>query len=266
MYSDTCAEPACGRLVGPKGAKGLCPSHYKRLQISRHTIPCRVQGCEKTAQTRGYCPMHYQRQRINGEVGSAEPSKTYRPPGICEVEDCGQPRRKGEWCASHYSQMMRIGSVKPFGHKWAKKSLCLVCGRDSAYSYRQFCSGACRALWRTHAGQVPQSVQCSSCSGSIDLTVRTKRGYRQRTDTLLCRRCKQDKRKHGLSVELLARRDGLACGICSTPVNMSLNSPDQMRASVDHILPRALGGTNDPVNLQLTHLLCNVRKGHRVTT
>ncbi|NKU01807.1 hypothetical protein GS918_28205 [Rhodococcus hoagii] len=33
--------------------------------------------------------------------------------------------------------------------------------------------------------------------------------------------------------------------------------PDPFRASIDHKLPRSRGGTNDPQNLQLTHLWCN---------
>jgi len=51
----------------------------------------------------------------------------------------------------------------------------------------------------------------------------------------------------------------LACGICAQPVDMHLRRADDAKwcASVDHILPRALGGGHEPSNLQLAHLHCN---------
>ncbi|WP_354596069.1 HNH endonuclease signature motif containing protein [Streptomyces sp. JL1001] len=40
---------------------------------------------------------------------------------------------------------------------------------------------------------------------------------------------------------------------------MSLRRSDDAKwcASVDHVVPRALGGTHEPSNLQLAHLYCN---------
>jgi 5-methylcytosine-specific restriction endonuclease McrA len=43
-----------------------------------------------------------------------------------------------------------------------------------------------------------------------------------------------------------------------------MNGSDKFRPSVDHIIPRALGGTHDPENLQLTHLVCNLIKHDRI--
>jgi 5-methylcytosine-specific restriction endonuclease McrA len=51
-------------------------------------------------------------------------------------------------------------------------------------------------------------------------------------------------------------RDGYTCGLCKGPVE-----PQDL--SIDHIIPITRGGGDDPDNLQVTHLICNVRKGNR---
>lgn len=61
----------------------------------------------------------------------------------------------------------------------------------------------------------------------------------------------------------LAARDGADCTICGAAVDMSLKAPDRMRASVDHMVPRACGGSDDPENLRLAHLRCNQIKSDR---
>jgi len=44
---------------------------------------------------------------------------------------------------------------------------------------------------------------------------------------------------------------------------MTLVYPDLFRASVDHIVPYAIGGSHEPDNLQLAHLWCNLVKSKR---
>lgn len=55
------------------------------------------------------------------------------------------------------------------------------------------------------------------------------------------------------------------CGICGRPVDKSLKFPDQMCATVDHIIPVSRNG--DPValeNLQLAHRYCNRMKADKM--
>lgn len=52
-------------------------------------------------------------------------------------------------------------------------------------------------------------------------------------------------------------RDGLVCGLCGNPVALA-------EVHIDHVLPVAHGGSDDPHNLQVAHALCNIRKGARV--
>lgn len=59
-------------------------------------------------------------------------------------------------------------------------------------------------------------------------------------------------------------REDWRCGICSTRVDPALKWPDQMSASLDHIIPLSRGGHHTRVNVQLAHVLCNRMKGNRI--
>lgn len=57
--------------------------------------------------------------------------------------------------------------------------------------------------------------------------------------------------------ELLAERDGLACGICREAGTTIKDF------TLDHIKPLAIGGAHSFSNLQLAHGWCNLKKGHQ---
>lgn len=58
----------------------------------------------------------------------------------------------------------------------------------------------------------------------------------------------------------IAWRSCWRCGICRKRVRPSLAHPDPRAPSLDHKIPLAAGGSNDVANLQLAHLVCNLRK------
>lgn len=73
-------------------------------------------------------------------------------------------------------------------------------------------------------------------------------------------------REAGAQVEIFSNvevfeRDGWICQLCMLPVDPQLSHPDPLSRSLDHIRPIALGGSHTRVNVQLAHLLCNLRKG-----
>lgn len=55
---------------------------------------------------------------------------------------------------------------------------------------------------------------------------------------------------------LATLRDGTPCGYCGQPMYRTQN------LQYDHVIPRALGGTNGP--RRLVHQLCNLRAGQRL--
>jgi hypothetical protein len=84
------------------------------------------------------------------------------------------------------------------------------------------------------------------------------------------RRRRRLARKHVLAERFTDReifeRDGWVCGLCGGLVDGALKYPDQMRASLDHVLPLARGGHHTRRNTRCAHALCNSRKTNRLDT
>lgn len=59
-------------------------------------------------------------------------------------------------------------------------------------------------------------------------------------------------------------RDGGVCQLCREAIDPTLEWPDRMSRTIDHVVPLARGGTHEPANVQLAHAICNVIKGDRV--
>lgn len=253
---------------------------------------CKMDGCGKPlhAVKRGWCLSHYNRWRKFGDANYRPCCKTCgnqfleeRPRGgsaplycsdtckpRCSVRGCESPYRKSisggaQVCASHYSQWRRTGVVKPFAYKWSTEYVCVVCGKQvqPGSRRRSHCSAACQVM-SSRWGSItrPKFLLCVRCGTKIDLLAVGKAGRRKRADALLCRMCKQQSR-FSMSATELAARDGTDCRICGTVVDMSAAPKAYLAPSVDHIIPRSLGGSDDPENLQLAHLWCNQVKQKR---
>lgn len=63
----------------------------------------------------------------------------------------------------------------------------------------------------------------------------------------------------------LYERDGWVCALCSEPVDRDADAKrSDWAPSLDHILPRSLGGGDEDSNLRCAHRGCNARRGARV--
>ena len=51
------------------------------------------------------------------------------------------------------------------------------------------------------------------------------------------------------------------CIICNGPIRFERATGEG--ATIEHIIPRSLGGGNEPLNLGIAHLRCNAEKGRR---
>ena len=50
------------------------------------------------------------------------------------------------------------------------------------------------------------------------------------------------------------------CHICGKKIDRRLRHPHLMSATIDHMVPLALGGADAPINLRAAHMICNARK------
>lgn len=68
-------------------------------------------------------------------------------------------------------------------------------------------------------------------------------------------------------VEHLRERDGDRCALCRKVMRFGVTTGprggDDLGATIDHVLPRSLGGEDDLSNLQLAHWSCNRAKSNR---
>lgn len=67
-----------------------------------------------------------------------------------------------------------------------------------------------------------------------------------------------------MNLQQLGDRDGWVCWICDNDVDPRAPVGSANAASIDHVVPRALGGTSEPDNLRLAHRKCNSTRGSKV--
>ena len=109
--------------------------------------------------------------------------------------------------------------------------ICLQCGDTLPASMRSdatFCS-----------------ARCNEAAHALQRKLRARGGYQN---------------EPGYVRVQIAERDKWRCGICRKSVDQRLRYPSPLAGSLDHVVPVSQGGTSDPGNLRLTHLVCNLRR------
>lgn len=186
----------------------------------------------------------------------------------CSIAGCERPSRKRGWCGTHYSRWHRNGSPDDAAQSWVvgQRGLCAVCDSvvPEGIGFRRYCSRSCAVMSRK--GDRPKVGACALCATPISMLTRYEKSGRLRYSSLAtCDSCRRPPHlvKH---VPALVARDGAACSLCGSLVDLSLAYPDPMSRSVDHVVPRSRGGADDFSNYALSHLKCNVRKNNRPPT
>lgn len=183
----------------------------------------------------------------------------------------------------------RFCSLRCVARSKQTANTCQWCGKTfSGESRREFCSNSCSTRSRTVAASKLNWAECSICGGD----------YVKRSGRLVCSdACSDARERHKLSgisemvmglywaavstgrvkaamhwryvlVDYLRERDGDQCGICGAPCRFGLSTgprgTDDLGATVDHIVPRSLGGGDELSNLRLAHWACNRNRGNRI--
>lgn len=117
-----------------------------------------------------------------------------------------------------------------------------------------------------------RTMQCLDCARVVTIKPNRKRcnvcAYRSLRDARYRGRVARKLREKLQKVEVIDRNvvlDGgnWTCGLCANPIDRDLVYPHPASPSIDHITPLSKGGAHAYVNLQPSHLCCNLRKGDR---
>jgi predicted nucleic acid-binding Zn ribbon protein len=151
----------------------------------------------------------------------------------------GAPQRNSRFCSRKCKDGARnaTNAQERLETKAQKPRSCLLCGSPippTSRSDKKYCSETCGSAARINLGRMDRRLR---------VTDGTKIRFFRRSD--------------------IYKRDGWKCQICLEPIKPSLRFPDPNCASIDHIIPVSMGGTNRPENLQASHLRCNVSLGNR---
>lgn len=131
--------------------------------------------------------------------------------------------------------------VAPGHHELVERDMiCPNCGEERKFDRKMasYCSDKCRYTYR--ADDLAEMVEAAR--KSMDLGTATGK----LRDLFL----------------YLADRDGKHCHLCGRKVDLD-RSDTKLGPSVDHIIPRSKGGSNELSNLALAHRGCNSAKGNR---
>lgn len=228
--------------------------------MAAYQSTCIIDGCEKQKYTKFICQTHYGRLRDTGSTRLYPKAKK-----VCKMPGCDKNSRKLGWCSMHHSRIQRTGSPFDKDQSWVVDDYpaCIYCGGDipKGIGFRRYCSQRCAA--RNFYGKEIGTKDCVTCGSKIDLSIESGSGKRKYSSTSYCNDCRTGVNLSSF-VSKLEILKGTECNICSLPIDMTLKYPDPMSRSVDHIIPRSLGGTEALENLALAHFSCNSRKQNKV--
>ena len=92
----------------------------------------------------------------------------------------------------------------------------------------------------------------------------TSPGQDSRYCSRACRQIDRNSRMYGLKYAdrlTIYDRDNWTCQICAEPVDPNAEPRSDWYPTLDHVIPRSRGGTNDLTNLRTAHHWCNSVRG-----
>lgn len=186
-------------------------------------------------------------------------------------------QNSSQWCRA----CLRLDARRRLGLSASAHAVtCLQCGREfqTTYTKAMFCSAQCKWTSSHDARRAANDAAkpdrlCAWCGSAMARTMRSDAKFcSSQCNMEAHRRTRNLRRRLGAAAPQKPRLIPLinlaefaaahrhTCGLCGAPVDMTLRHPDPMCSSIDHVLPRANGGADDLSNLQLSHLVCNLRK------
>lgn len=225
----------CGTSFHPPAARGR--------------LPRKCAGCRVYPGTRARC-------RSCGAMCSARAKD--RVCRACKRQPCATCGRLGKG-TKYCSDACRAAAPRPPKRRTLP---CAGCGRDftTAVAATRYCSpdcawtiGPCRTCGGLARHRPWLTARCAPCTLSAERArTRQKNAIRRGAACITGRR---------LTIDELGDRDGWRCHLCRRRVSPALRAPHPDSATFDHLIPVSFRGLDEPENLALAHLGCNVRRG-----
>lgn len=242
------------------------------LAPRKNAASCGDPECARKAKTYGRDPdKHRARMRERIARKRAEGAEVARMEDrTCEA--CGgtyrvEARRPQRYCSQkcNASQQDMLGKSILGGQALREASrvtrtlTCKTCGRDfQTTGWPLFCSPLCSYLDRHNPSCEVVRSTCRTCGRTI---------LWHSARTYCSAKCRHNRprrwRKHALEVH---ERDQWICQLCGTPTLREWVKGDLRSPTLDHIMPRSLGGSDDIGNLRTAHWLCNAIRGDQAGT
>ena len=242
LNTKTCSLPECDK---PYRAKGLCSTHYNhKYQQDRHAkvaVPC------------AYCGTTTEKAKSN--------NATRRPTCSDRCRKALQFPPKSELPTDHWALWYGKTSA------WPRYPLTTCGGCFTPFApatpNTTCCSTKCAQYKSTYeAGGIPEHVlatitrQCTDC------------GHTYTSPYIGQTRCKPCKRKASRSHWItdrrrfaLYKRDKYKCHLCGKKTNINGHYLDNNYPTLDHLVPRSKGGSDEDYNLATCCRECNTLRG-----
>jgi hypothetical protein len=156
----------------------------------------------------------------------AKPKPAYLGKMICAIEDCKNRRETRQFCSKHYSRFRKYGDPHYLAPPRPRSPL----------------------TW-------DQRMQLNDFDRWADMK---RQAYIKR------RRLLETAKQEPYSRLAVFERDGWICQLCYEPIDPTIKGRKSKAASIDHVIPLALGGDDTPDNVQAAHFGCNSGKCNRV--
>lgn len=174
----------------------------------------------------------------------------------CTIDGCENKHYGHGLCSKHYQQQPHVREKKK---KIAKKYYENGGGKGALRRYKE------------KPEYKEQRKKTNARYEQKEETKQKRKEYRKSEHMMLCARNGQHRRRVRLKsagveffyAEEIFERDNWVCGICGEVVDRTLTHPHPLSKSLDHIVPISRGGNHSRDNVQLAHLVCNIKKGNR---